>query len=229
MASKIIIEKKCVCLFIQCFAAFFIFLGCAGESQGSFDLITLGKNIGIRKKFKRAQFFDAKYDAIFLFLLESLVERGSQICTADRNSGLISWSDSGISFIAIPSQMRKNGKNGIVPKTVSSQRIVNGSGRIFSSNGGTWLYFHTSGREIESKKMIMSDGTYEHNLLKHIENKVLLEYNKSKNYEYNMSSFITTIKPEDNTIISYNTVFAKPRVNLLHIKASRVKEKGIYT
>lgn len=142
--------------------------GCAMPVQTSLDVITLGRAVGLRSPYQSSHFFAAEPPVVLAHLVHDLETRGAQLLVADSSSGLLSWCDPGISFIAIPTQLSKPSSvstAGLAPQLTVWHGTVHGTARLRATGGGAWLYLHTVGREAGSKSAVFSDGSYERSVL----------------------------------------------------------------
>lgn len=146
--------------------------GCMTSStRTSSTIIEHGKNVSIALAYENAEFFKVSPQVLYMHLLDRLYKRGAQLFVSDYNSGIISWYDSGMSFVAMPGYVDKIAFTyGSKIKVLMAvwHGIVHGTARIRSSKEGVWLYLHLVGREIGSEKERLSDGSCERNLFKEI-------------------------------------------------------------
>jgi hypothetical protein len=118
--------------------------------QTSLDVITLGRAVGLRSPYQSSHFFAAEPPLVLAHLVHDLETRGAQLLVADSASGLLSWCDPGISFVALPTQLSKLSSisaTGLVPQLTVWHGTVHGTARLRATSEGTWLYLHTVGEK----------------------------------------------------------------------------------
>lgn len=141
------------------------------STRTSFTVIEHGRNVGLTAAYNNVACFETSPRALCTHLLNRLNRRGAQLLAVECSSGIVSWFDAGMGFVAMPGYLDK------APAAHGSRislsvgiwhGIVYGNARMRPSKDGACLYLHLVGREIDSTKEVLSDGSCERSLFREI-------------------------------------------------------------
>jgi hypothetical protein len=139
----------------------------ATASQPMFDVLTLADSVGIRRPYVHTRAFAVAPQHTLAALLGSLERRGAQILAVDSRTGLVSWCDTGLTFVALPTHLRQQPRPPTSwpgPRLGVWHGVVHGTARLRPFDKGTWLSLHIRGREGTAESVVLSDGSYERDI-----------------------------------------------------------------
>ena len=130
------------------------------------DITTYLRKTTILLPYIAEEVYDAHPDFVFEIFINRLNSQGARILSWDKNSAVVSWYDTGGSFVPLPG----------VAKELKTYEMINGQvtfwygyvygcARIVTSEDGAWLAIRTIGRDVTSGQRVFSDGTYERKLI----------------------------------------------------------------
>lgn len=160
-------QLELMCLrMIVCFAIVLLTSGCVSQKTMRRDITAHLRKTALLLPYIAEGVYDAHPDFVFEILINRLNSQGARILSWDKNSSVLSWYDTGGSFVPLPG----------VAKELKTYEMINGQvtfwygyvygcARIVPSEDGAWLAIRTIGRDVTSGQRVFSDGTYERKLI----------------------------------------------------------------
>ena len=149
------------------------FFGCVSENSMRRD-ITIGlRETSLLMPYLAEKFYAADYDFVLETLINCLNSQGARILFWNKEASIVSWYDTGGSFVPMPGASNKANKYELTAEHVTFwSGYVYGSGRIVTTDVGSWLSIRTVGRDVTSGQRVFSDGTYERKIIGLVDRKI---------------------------------------------------------
>lgn len=149
-----------------CIATCVLITGCVSQKAMRRDISTHLRKTSILLPYIAETVYDAQPDFVLEILISCLNSQGARILSWDKKAAVVSWYDTGGSFVPLPGVANELNTYGMVIGQVTFWHgSVYGCARIVTSGYGAWLAIRTIGRDATSGRRVFSDGTYERKLI----------------------------------------------------------------